>query len=252
MTEKKTADPSTAELLQDFEQLFSQSLPDEYKLLAKNSQQQADFFKSFIQSVADKENLSSFWSLSETLGFDQIQSNKNNSLNSFNWLSKLFDVSNSDNDRSPIENLAYSFVDMSTQYQTEFIAFQKALAEINTLYQQINSSAFDRFKQRQQASDITNPEQLCHFWLEAGEESFKELSSQQSYIAAQQQLFNSLTSLTDQYKEFLQQISSLLGLPTQKDIDELREGIHELRLSFAEYRDKTEAEIITLKKQLNS
>jgi len=252
MTEKNTADPSTAELLQNFEQLFSHSLPDEYKLLAKNSQQQADFFKKFIQSVADKENLTSFWNLSETLGFDQIQSNKNDSLNSFNWLTKLFDVSLSDNDRSPIENLAYRFVDMSTQYQTEFIAFQKALAEINTLYQQINSSAFDKFKQRQQASDITNPEQLCHFWLEAGEESFKELSSQPSYIAAQQQLFNSLTSLTDQYKEFLQQISSLLGLPTQNDIDELREDIHELRLSFANYRDKTEAEIITLKKQLNS
>ena len=244
MTEKNTAD-----IFNRFEQLFSQSLPDEYKTLAENVQKQAVFFNGFVKSATDKEDLASFWSLPETFGFGSIAENNNNSIK---WPSNLFESSNSSSDGPSLENLASNFSKLVAQYQAEFMAFQQALIAINSIYQQINSAAFEKFKQQQQVSDESNPEKLCQLWLQAGEESFKEQAHQAPYIKAQQQLINTSTTLTNRHKEFSQQTSDLLGLPTQNDINKIHQDLHDLRLSFAEHRDKTEAEIIALKQQLNA
>ena len=56
-----------------FDDLLNSSMPDEYKDLLKKFKRQGDFYQQFVHSNNEQEaDLSTFWNLPNTLGFDSF------------------------------------------------------------------------------------------------------------------------------------------------------------------------------------
>ncbi|MDX2426211.1 MAG: poly(R)-hydroxyalkanoic acid synthase subunit PhaE, partial [Cycloclasticus sp.] len=84
-----------------------------------------------------------------------------------------------------------------------------------------------------------------------GEKAFKQISQTDDYIQTQLALFDSLSQLKTLQEDTANQLSNMLRLPSQQAIDDLQKGLHQLRTEFAEYRERSEAEIHELSGVIN-
>lgn len=241
MTDKNSTHFSSSEIFNQFNQLIEGNLPDEYKELLKNTQKQGSFFTNFIQSIDNKGDISSFWNIPETLGFPNISTEPKD------WFSSFFALNNPvQNAENPdFKNDTFSL--FSTDYLNEANHYQQALKELSLIHQTLNETALTNFDTLKKAENNPSSDVLCQLWLQAGESAFKEVSSKKSYIDTQQRLFESLGKLNTKHKDIAEKFSDLFGLPKQQDMDALQKGLHDLRIEFAEYREKVETQIEHIK-----
>ena len=237
MTDKNSNHFSSSEAFKQFNQLIEGSLPDEYKELLKNAQKQGSFFTSFIESIDKSDDLSSFWSIPETLGIPTTSSEPKD------WFSSFFALNNPVQNSENPDFKSDIFNDFSTDYLREANHYQQALKELSLIHQALNETALTNFNKLKETHDEPSSDVLCQLWLLAGEAAFKEVSRKKSYIETQQTLLESLGKLNAKHKDIAEHFSDLFGLPQQRDIDSLQQGLHDLRIEFAEYREKTEAQI---------
>lgn len=237
MTNKNSTHFSSREIFNQFNQLIEGNLPDEYKELLKNTQKQGSFFTSFIQSIDDGNDLSSFWNIPETLDIPTTSTDPKD------WFSSFFALNNPVQNTQNPDLKSDAFNIFSTDYLNEANHYQQALKELSLIHQTLNETALVNFNELKETADDPSSDALCQLWLQAGEAAFKEVSSKKSYIETQQKLFESLGELNAKHKDIAEHFSDLFGLPKQHDIDSLQQGLHDLRIEFAEYREKTEAKI---------
>jgi len=210
-----SSDNKSDNIFEQLNSLLSSNMPDEYKAILRNFQQQGDFYAKLIQHIDNKESLESFWDLTSKQGFSSEEN--------FADLTLIFEC---------IQNL------------------QSALAKITALQLSIGTRAACLFNEKQALADNSSIEKTCVHWLQAGEEAFAEISQGDDYINAQHQLFDAIKQLMQTQQKISEQCLHYLGLPTQQSITDLQKGLHELRTEFAEYKEQTEATIQQLTTRL--
>jgi len=238
----ETNDPYT-----QFIALINDNLPDEYKELLKHFQQQGTFYQQFIQSVNNNEtDLSGFWNLPNALGFGTVSNGQPE------WLQSIFDINNSQttSDTSLIQQFTQTFSKLPIQAQANISSVQTLLTKMNTLYDALSQSAMKRFQILKDESDNPSSEQLCAYWLTAGEEAFSEISQTSDYIDTQKELLESLNELKNTQHDISEQISNLFGLPSRQSLEDLQKGLHNLRMEFAAYKEQTDVTIDELKQTI--
>jgi hypothetical protein len=233
-------------IFEQFNSLIESNIPDEYKALLQNLQEQGAFYNQLIQSVNEDDNLSSFWDLPNTLGFSQTTQAQPN------WFQSFFDIDGLST--SANTNLAEQYTaainQFSQQAPNSIQAFQEALIKMSSLHSDLSKDAMNRFEQLRKGNDTDSNEQLCQLWLEAGEQAFTDLSQTDEYVQTQQSLFNALSELSGSQQTLSEQLSTLLGLPSHRSISDLQKGLHELRMEFSAYREQTTADIDLLTKTI--
>lgn len=235
-------------ILEQFNSLIESDIPNEYKDILKSFYEQGGFYSQLIQSISDKSDLSAFWDLPNTLGFNQT-SDKNS-----DWFRSFFDIngfSNTSNE-SMAEQFKNTLEQFSSQTPDNLKDFQAALSTMSVLHGQISQQAMERFQQLQEKDQTHSSEQLCALWLQAGEETFKDISQSDEYIQTQQSLFSSLSELRQTQQQLSEQLTYLLGLPSTDSVKDLQKGLHALRMEFAEYKEQTDAKIDQLTTLLNN
>jgi hypothetical protein len=243
MTDKNQNPFNSDDIFNQFNRLIESSVPEEYKDLLKNTQKQGSFFTHFIQSIEENADLTSFWSIPETLGFTQTKTGPED------WFSSFFKINNPAI-KTEIPNFTSDAFNLfSTEYLNEATQYQNALRELSEFHQTLNETALEKFETLKSSLENSSPEVLCQLWLQAGEMAFKEISSEQRYIDAQQKVFESLGKLNTKHTDISEHISNTFGLPKQEDLDALQQGLHDLRTEFAEYREQTEEKIHKLQKR---
>ena len=242
MPNKKNKDDTS--IFEQFNALLSSSIPEEYKDILNNFNNQGDFYNQLIQSVNNKDELSTFWSIPDTLGF------KNNAGNQSDWFQTFFNINGfSTSSKETLSGqLATALSKFSQRASDNVKIFQLSLSKMSCLHEELSKRAMRRFKQLRKKSDSESPEQLCQLWLQAGEETFKEISQTEEYIQTQQSLFDSFSELKKTQFELSKNVAGLMGLPSQQPIEDLQKGLHSLRTEFAEFREQTEASIDQLTK----
>ncbi|PCH85210.1 MAG: hypothetical protein COB26_08940 [Piscirickettsiaceae bacterium] len=245
MNDKSQAADNNDDVFARFSALIDSNIPEEYKQLLKSFQQQGAFYTQLIQSIASNKELTSFWDIPSTLGFAK-PSDKQNSL-----FSSFFDINGcSQQSKQGLENQFSSFLnDFSTDTQTELQSFQTALQQMSEFHIQISQLALTKFNALNEHNADAPDEVLCQHWLSAGESAFSNISQQPDYIETQRQLFESMGKLQATREQLTEHYTSLLGLPSSHEINTLTKALHALRLEFAEYREQTDAQWDTLKKQ---
>tara|TARA_R110002074_G_scaffold228259_2_gene399972 strand:+ start:177644 stop:178408 length:765 start_codon:yes stop_codon:yes gene_type:complete len=247
-----TKTEGTAEsIFEQFDNLIDSNIPVEYKELLKSFKEQGFFYQKFIQTMNDKDaDLSVFWNLPNTLGFNNTTSSDGQrewfrTFFEFNGESGGFNASLADQFSSVLNRV-------TQETQDTLIGLQSASAKMNLLHKELGELAFEIFQDLQKKSGSeTNQDQLCKIWLQAGEKAFKQISQTDDYIQAQHALFDSLSQLKTLQEDTANQLSNVLRLPSQKAIDDLQKGLHQLRTEFAEYRERSEAEIHELSGVIN-
>jgi hypothetical protein len=241
----KKANPTTEDLLAQFQKLIDSSVPDEYKQVLHDFKNQGEFYTQLLQGInTDHEALESFWQLPESFGVSAPWLQNNDAFGSF------FDINQ--HAKNSKENLSQQFTEtlnrFSQKSQQHMSGFQQSLNEMGVLHNGLNQNALTRFNALREKTKDTSPDTLCKLWLQAGEEAYKETSQQADYIKTQRTLFESLGALKDTQKGFTDQYVQLMGLPQQQEIDALKSGLHALRLEFAEYKEQTATLIHSLSK----
>ncbi|PCI20936.1 MAG: hypothetical protein COB62_04110 [Piscirickettsiaceae bacterium] len=226
-----------------FSSLIDSDIPEEYKRILKNFAQQGSFYSQLLQSIKTNSDLSSFWNLPNTLGFDKTAYSTKDSF------SALFDVNGfAAQSKNKLETEFASFLNQfSYDSQQELQAFQTALTTMSEFHAQISQTAMSEFNQYKSTGKQHTDEQLQRYWLRAGETAFKTISQQPQYIGTQATLFESLGKLQATKEQFTEHFSTLLGLPSRHELDELKQALHALRLEFADFREHTEAQLYALK-----
>jgi len=203
-----SSDSKADNILEQLNTLFSSNMPDEYKTILQNFQQQGDFYSKLIQHVDNKESLESFWNLANEKSF------------------------------CPLENMP----DLTLIIEC-IKNLQSALIKITSLQVSVGQRAASLFQEKQTLLDEHSIEKVCEHWLQAGEEALTEISQTDEYIHAQHQLFDVIKQLMQAQQHISEKHLSYLGLPTQQPITDLQKGLHQLRTEFAEYKEQTEATI---------
>lgn len=230
----------TNDIFEQFNTLIGSNLPDEYKNILKNFQEQGVFYQQLLQSINNKnEDLSEFWTLPNTLGFNTDNAAQPDGLKSI--LGMGYHLASN-------EQLSL-FSQAPQQIQDSFKRLQKSLSSLDALHSELSELAMKRFQVLQDESNDTSNEQMCAHWLSAGEAAFNEIRRQEGYIQAQQTFFESLDELKNKQKAAGEQLSNLFGTPSQQSIQDLQKGLHQLRIEFAQYKEHTDATIhdLTLK-----
>lgn len=223
-----------------FDALLNSAIPEEYKDLLKNFQQQGTFYQQFIQSSNEQQpDLSAFWSLPNALGFDSLSSYQTQ------WTQSIFDLTNlsepsSDPLNGQFKNL---FGNLPNQTQENLKSIQSTLSKMNVLYNQLSQSAMQRFQVLNDETNNPSTEQLCAQWLKAGEEAFSEITQTEEYIQTHKALIESLGELKNIQHTLSEQASELLGLPSKESIQDLQKSLHKLRIEFAEYKEQTNTKL---------
>lgn len=223
-----------------FDAFLNSAVPDEYKDLLKSFQKQGDFYQQFIQCANEQQpDLSEFWSLPNTLGFDSLSNHQ------LKWLQSVFDLTNlSAPSSDPLNKQPSDLLkNLPTQVQKNLKAIQSALAKMSILYNELTQLAMQRFQVLNNQAKNPTPEQLCAQWLEAGEEAFSEINQTEEYIQAHKGLIESLGELQNIQHTLSEQASELLGLPSKESIHDLRKSLHKLRIEFAEYKEQTDTKL---------
>jgi len=201
-------------IFKQFDSLLSSNMPEEYKTILRHFQQQGEFFSQFIQHPK-KEDLSDFWNLSETL-------NVNSKTDAFTNQTIL----------SLIKRL------------------NTTLEKITEQHTRVSQQAMGIFQSQLSQTDEPSAEQLCEFWLQAGEQAFEDISQSRQYKHANQEFFGAIKALSQAQQETIQQYNQCNGLPSQQSIEDLQKGLHQLRSDFASYKEQTDATISQLSARL--
>lgn len=239
--------PESKDTFTQFNDLLSSNMPDEYKALLKNFQEQGTFYQQLIKNVNnDDDNLASFWNLPNTLGFNSSTDEQPE------WLKSIFTINglgkNTDETRA---NPFHAFESAQQVMQNNFNEMQQTTSKMTALHNELSQLAMDRFHDLKGSTDNLTTEQLCAFWLQAGEEAFKQISQTDDYIETQQALLTSLSEIKGTQHELSEQVSTLFGLPSQQSLQDLQKGLHQLRLEFAEYKEQTDVVIHKLTNKLS-
>ena len=230
----------TDDAFAQFNALINGNMPEQYKELLKNVWEQGLFYQQLVQSVNDNEpDLSKFWDLPNTLGFDALSSEQPE------WLQSIFDINNikANADIPLSDQFAHALSDIPLKIQGSFETVQSSLVKMTSLHNELSVLAMERFQTLKGEATELSTEQLCENWLKAGEGAFKEISQTDDYIDTQRTLFESLAELKNTQTVIAEQVSSVLGLPSQQTIEDLQTGLHKLRLEFAEYKEDTDTAI---------
>jgi len=207
-----SSDSKPDTIAEQLNKLLSSDMPEEYKTLLKNFQQQGEFYSQLIQHIDNKDKLESFWNLAHKPPFTTQEQTPD-----------------------------------FTQILDSIKALQTATLKITAIQHGISQQAATLFKEKQAEQNSNNVEETYQHWLQAGEAAFLDASQHDDYLSAQQQLFDALKSLMQtqqQYYPFEQ--------PSQQSITDLQKGLQQLRTEFAEYKEQTEATIQTLKARIKS
>jgi hypothetical protein len=247
-----TKTEGTAEsIFEQFDNLIDSNIPVEYKELLKSFKEQGFFYQKFIRTMNDKDaDLSAFWNLPDTLGFNNASSSDGQR----EWLRPFFEFNgDSGGFNASLADQFSSVLNRVTQEtQGALLGLQSASTKMNLLHKELGELAFEIFQDLQKKSGSeTNEDQLCKIWLQAGEKAFKQISQTDDYIQTQLALFDSLSQLKTLQEDTANQLSNVLRLPSQQAIDDLLKGLHQLRTEFAEYRERSEAEIHELSGVIN-
>jgi len=234
------------DLIERFSALINSSIPNEYKQLLSNFQEQGNFYTQLIQHIANKKDLSSFWNLPNTLGFADINHENND------WFTSFFDINGyTTQSKCQLKNrVSSSQESFSQQSQQNLKQFQSALHKMSELHAQISQRATEEFSNLNDSNSEQSNETLCQHWLNAGESAFNSISQQPEYIATQRQLFESLGKLQAGTESLYEQLSSTIGLPSIQTQLDLIKALHDLRIEFAEYREQTDEQLHALQQQL--
>ncbi|MDF1828511.1 poly(R)-hydroxyalkanoic acid synthase subunit PhaE [Cycloclasticus pugetii] len=227
--------------------LMNSKLPDEYKAVLQKFQEHGDFYQQLINNVNNNEtDLSKFWDLPSTLGFNTASNPQTK------WLQSFFSLNNfqSSTDTQLIQQFTQAICELPLQAQENLSSIQAALSKLNQLYAKLSQSAMKHFQALKDESPDASNEQLCIFWLTAGEKAFSEISQTDDYINAQKKLFESLNNLKNTQHAFSEQAAELFGLPTQQSLEDLQNGLHKLRMEFAEYKAQTDEVINELRQTI--
>ena len=230
----------TDDAFAQFNALINGNMPEQYKELLKNVWEQGLFYQQLVQSVNDNEpDLSKFWDLPNTLGFDALSSEQPE------WLQSIFDINNikANADIPLSDQFAHALSDIPLKIQGSFETVQSSLVKMTSLHNELSVLAMERFQTLKGEATELSTEQLCDNWLKAGEGAFKEISQTDDYIDTQRTLFESLAELKNTQTVIAEQVSGVLGLPSQQTVEDLQTGLHKLRLEFAEYKEDTDAAI---------
>jgi len=205
-----SSDSKPDTIAEQLNKLLSSDMPDEYKTLLKNFQQQGEFYSQLIQHIDNEDKLESFWNLAHKPPFTAQEQTPG-----------------------------------FTQILDSIRALQTATLKITAIQHDISQQAAILFKEKQAEKNSNNVEETYQHWLQAGDAAFLDASQRDDYLSAQQQLFDALKSLMQaqqQYYPFEQ--------PSQQSITDLQKGLQQLRTEFAEYKEQTEATIQTLKARI--
>ncbi len=230
----------TDDAFAQFNALINGNMPEQYKELLKNVWEQGLFYQQLVQSVNDNEpDLSKFWDLPNTLGFDALSSEQPE------WLQSIFDINNikANADIPLSDQFPHALSDIPLKIQGSFETVQSSLVKMTSLHNELSVLAMERFQTLKGEATELSTEQLCDNWLKAGEGAFKEISQTDDYIDTQRTLFESLAELKNTQTVIAEQVSGVLGLPSQQTVEDLQTGLHKLRLEFAEYKENTDAAI---------
>jgi len=230
-----------------FNALINSNLPDEYKEILKRFQEQGLFYQQLIQKVNNNESdLSEFWNLPNALGFDTPSNEQPE------WLQSIFNMNNfqETTDTSLIQQFTQAISELPLQAQKNMSTVQSTLTKMSRLYDELSQSAMQRFQTLKDEFPNASNEQLCTFWLTAGEKAFSEISQTNDYIDTQKELLESLSELKNTQYALSEQVSNLFGLPSRQSLEDLQKGLHKLRIEFAEYKEQTEATISELKQTI--
>jgi hypothetical protein len=232
------------DLMERFSALINSSIPKEYKQLLSNFQEQGNFYTQLIQNIEGKKDLSSFWDIPNTLGFANVKGD--------DWFTNFFDINGySTHSKQHIENQFSSFQkEFSDHSQQNLKQFHSALQKMSELHGQISQRAIEEFNKLNHSDSAPSNETLCQYWLNAGETAFNSISQQPEYVTAQRQLFESLGKLQIDNESFYEHFSSLVGMPSSQTQVDLTKALHDLRVEFAEYRDRTDEQLHALQQQL--
>jgi len=226
-----------------FDDLLNSTVPDEYKDLLKNFKRQGNFYQQFIQCNNEQEDdLSTFWNLPNTLGFESFANQWPE------WLQSSFNLNSSSqfSTESLAEQFPHLLLQLTTQAQEHIESIQASLTKLNDLYNELNQSAMQRFKDLNDSASNLSTEQLCAHWLEAGESAYRQISQTNEYIETHKTLIESLSALKNTQHTFSEQASELFGLPSRQSIQELKKNAHKLRMEFAEYKEQTDSKLNAL------
>ena len=240
MTAKTTSDS----IIEQFNRLIEGSLATEYKEVLTAFKEQGEFYQQFLNEAhKGTPDLTSFWDIPSTLGF------QSNAQPAFDW---FHGITSSANPLSASLAQLFDSSNSSQKVQEIITAFQAALSALTTIHANIGQQALHNFLQLKEKSP-TSPsnEELCQFWLKAGEAAFKEACQQPDYLQAQQALYLAFSQLKTVQQGVFSQLSQFLGLPSQQTIDDLHENLHQLRMQFAEHQEQTAATIHTLKQSID-
>ncbi|PHS72593.1 MAG: hypothetical protein COB22_04465 [Cycloclasticus sp.] len=237
MTSKTENNASS--IFEQFNSLIESNIPDEYKTLLQNFQEQGFFYNQLLQSIQGNDNLASFWDLPNTLGFSSTTHSKPN------WFQSFFDINgfSTSANTTVAEQYTAAIHQFSQQAPDHIKTFQSALTKMSALHGELSNDALQRFERLRNEADTDSNEQLCQLWLKAGEQAFSYISQTDEYVQTQQSLFNALSELSRTQQALSEQFSTLLGLPSHRSITDLQKGLHELRIEFAAYREQTTADI---------
>lgn len=226
-----------------FDDLLNSTVPDEYKDLLKNFKRQGDFYQQFIQcNNKQEDDLSAFWNLPNTLGFESLANQWPE------WLQSSFNLNSSSefSTESLAEQFPHLLLQLTTQAQEHIKSIQASLTKLNDLYNQLNQSAMQRFNDLNDSASNLSTEQLCAHWLEAGEKAYRQINQTNEYIETHKTLIDSLSALKNTQHTFSEQASELFGLPSRQSMQELKKNAHKLRMEFAEYKEQTDSKLNAL------
>lgn len=230
-----------------FNAFINSDLPDEYKEVLKHFQEQGLFYQQLIQKVNNNEpDLSEFWNLPNTLGFDTSFTGQPE------WFQSIFNMNDNQGmaDISSIQQFIRALSELPIQAQDNISTVQATLSKMNRLNTALSESAMKRFQTIKEESPNPSNEQLCTFWLTAGEEAFSEISQTDEYIDTQKELLESLSELKKTQYAFSEQLSNVFGLPSRQSLEDLQKGMHKLRIEFAEYKEQTDTAIAELRQTI--
>lgn len=230
-----------------FQDFINSNVPDEYKEVIQHFQNQGLFYQQLLEKINNEEpGLSDFWNLPQTLGFNTLSDGQ------LDWLHLYFsqnpDLENLNS--SSLQAFLKTLSDLPGQLQENIRDIQSALQKINHLYATLSKSALEQFEALKNKCTDPSDEQLCQFWLTAGETAFSEISQTPDYIEAHQQLMKSAHQLKTAQFNFFDTFAHRLGLPSQQTMNDLQKGLHTLRIEFAEYKEQTEAKIDELQQTI--
>jgi len=98
-------------IFEQFNSLIESGIPSEYKDVLKNFHEQGGFYNQLIQSINGKNDLSAFWDLPNTLGFNQTSDQKSD------WFRSFFDINGFSNASNG--SLAEQFQDALEQFSSQ-------------------------------------------------------------------------------------------------------------------------------------